>query len=70
MRARDVVGKRIVAVRHNRFHNQNTGRSMTVVSEIELHDGSVLRPFAFEGIDTPEGDIVHAKSKRRSKAKA
>lgn len=65
MRARDVVGRRIVAVRHDRAFNKQTGRMATLCCEIELDDGSRLRAHAVEFEFEPQGDIIHAKAEKK-----
>lgn len=46
MRARDVVGKRIVAVEHARFYNRHLEQLETVVEAVILEDGTRLIPNA------------------------
>lgn len=61
MRSRDVVGRKIVRVDHERFYNDHLGRLETVVERIVLDDGSVLYPEAFETGDIAQGNILHVK---------
>jgi hypothetical protein len=67
MKSREVIGRRIVGVEHYRFYNEHLKRTETVVDYIRLDDGSILCPFAFETIDTPQGTIQHVKPLRRNR---
>lgn len=58
MRARDVVGRRIVRVDHERFYDEHAGKTVTVVSRIVLDNGTILYPTASEGEYEPYGDIA------------
>ena len=59
MRARDVVGRRIVAVEHSRWWNEHLRRLETTCVRLVLDDGSVIWPDAFESLDAPVGDLIH-----------
>lgn len=59
MRARDVVGKRIVAVRQQRFKPRRYGDVRTALCSLALDDGTVLSFQACEGDAEPyvEGHV-------------
>jgi hypothetical protein len=42
MKARDVVGKKIVGINQQRFYNRNTGRSEVGLDSIILDDGTTI----------------------------
>ncbi|HET7341054.1 MAG TPA: hypothetical protein VFL90_06300 [Methylomirabilota bacterium] len=56
MKARGVVGKRIVSVRQETFWNDQVGRTDANVHALVLEDGTELRPFT---IETNGGDYAH-----------
>lgn len=69
MKSRDVAGKRIVAVRHVRLKTSG-GPMDSSVEEIELEDGTLLRPWAFE-LDSGDGygiKIAVIKPKKESQS--
>lgn len=47
MRARDVIGKRIKAVRQTRWYNDHSGMREVTVDALILEDGTELRPYGF-----------------------
>lgn len=59
MRARDVVGKRIVAIDQVRWWNAHLGRFMYTVERIRLEDGSHVYPAAFATENLPEATIYY-----------
>lgn len=61
MKARGVVGRRIVRVDHERVATD--WRTLTVVRHLVLDDGSVLVPWAYETEAEPVGDIQHVRPK-------
>jgi hypothetical protein len=65
MKAREVVGRRIIGVTHDRFYNEHLHRWEVVVSEIRLDDGSRLVPYCFETIDQPAATVLHVKEGKR-----
>lgn len=48
MRARDVVGKRIVKVNQHQFYNEHTGHMDNCVDSLELDNGTVIWPVTIE----------------------
>lgn len=62
MNTKQIVGRRIVAVFHNRFYNKHLKRMETVVNRIELDDGSIIYPIAFETEDGP-GAILNNRNR-------
>jgi hypothetical protein len=68
MRSRDAVGKRIVKVRQRRFYSSAIAQMDNEVVEIELDDGTLLRPIAYEQEDfNPTIDFVVVKPRRKGK---
>ena len=68
MRTRQVLGKRIVAVEHERWEGGH-GVSGVRVSRLVLEDGTVLAPHAFETVDCPEGDLLLCNYKDKAAAR-
>lgn len=68
MRSRDVIGKRIVKIVHQRWWNAPMKRMETTVQYMILEDGTALCPFAFETEDTPQATILHNVTGRRARA--
>lgn len=67
MKARDAVGKKIVAVRQNRFWHDDFKTWVVELSEIVLEDGTVLYPTVVECV----GDYavkLHAVKRKREAA--
>ena len=63
MRARDIIGRKVVRVVHYRWHDPNRGW-LCVVKSIELGGGVILYPDAIETEFEPVGDIRIAKPTR------
>ena len=61
MRSRDVVGKRIVKVRHSTLVDPEYYGPRKIVDWIELEDGTRLVAFAYETSDQPTADIIAVK---------
>lgn len=65
MRARAVVGRRIVGVEHVRWFNTQLGRIQTDCIRIRLDDGSSIVADAFETENGgPETDMRHVPRRR------
>ena len=47
MKSRDVIGKRIKAVRQTRWYNDHSGTHEVTVDALILEDGTELRPHGF-----------------------
>lgn len=71
MKARDVVGRKIVAVRHIRLQASG-GDVVPSVDEIELDNGTILRPHVFEleSGDNYGVDMLAVKPKLRKKTRS
>ena len=54
MKTRGIIGKRIVAIRQRRFYNDYNASMEVSVYEIELEDGTLLRPM----VHPTENDAV------------
>ncbi len=65
MRARGVVGKRIVAIRQRRFYSDGCGDMVVAVDAIILEDGTELRPLVVPIEDDNVTEIVVVKPERR-----
>jgi hypothetical protein len=61
MKSRDVVGRTIIEVKHERWYDRQAGGWKTTVSYIRLSDGSRLVPHAFETTMDPAADILIVK---------
>lgn len=61
MRARDVIGRRIVRVRQARFLNRNTGQQETELRWLELDNGAIV---SFTAGETHAGPYVDAVVRR------
>jgi hypothetical protein len=66
VRARDVVGRRIVGVGQERFYNRNTGRHEVALNWLKLEDGTVISFSAGETECSPfvGADVRPAPGKR------
>lgn len=65
MRARGVVGKRIVAIRQRRFFSEFGGDWVVDVQAIILEDGTELRPLVVPVEDDYIVDVRVVKPERR-----
>ena len=65
MKTRGVIGKRIVAIRQTRFFNHNFAGMDVDVYEIELDDGTLLRPLVNETEDEYVVDMIVVKPRRK-----
>ena len=64
MRARDAVGRTIVAIKQERFWNEHTQRFDVAIHHIELDNGTLLLPNAFETNDAPTCELLVWKPKK------
>lgn len=59
MRAKDVVGRKIVGIRHICWYNAAMRHMETSCVRIILDDGSEIFPVAFETADCPEATLLY-----------
>ena len=64
MKTRGIIGKRIVAIRQERFFNCNTGRFEWDVCSIKLENGTALILDTTETGSYYAHDLIVAKPKR------
>lgn len=64
MKARDVIGKKIVAIQQEVFWNAHIAKNETAVSAIVLEDGTRLVPIATETVDQPLVTILVCRPRR------
>lgn len=54
MRARDVVGRTIVGIRHVTYFNAHVGQRQVDCVQIQLDNGGIISAEAYETIDIPQ----------------
>lgn len=64
VKARDAVGKKIVAVRQTRWFNEHTGTREVTVDALILEDGTELRPHGFPTETDIASTILVSKKKK------
>ena len=64
MKARDVIGRRIVRIRQERFRNKNTGCLAISLCWIELDDGTLISFHAAESHVDPYVDAMLTKTSK------
>ena len=62
MRARDVIGKKIVAVEHDRWYDSLQKKSRRDCTRLVLEDGSIIVCLAYETIDCPAATMELVKA--------
>ncbi len=67
MKARGVVGKRIVRIDQTQFFNKNTGKMDVALGALVLEDGTRLIPLVIETEYEPVVDLVVNVRGRRQK---
>jgi len=58
MKTRGIIGKRIVAIRQRKFFSSHLGTMDNTILEIELNDGTLLRPLVGEQDGSYSVDFV------------
>lgn len=66
MKARDIVGRRVVSIEQTTFWNSHLGKNDNYVTSITLDNGTCLLPTAYETETEPLVDFVVWKPKMRT----
>lgn len=65
MKARDIIGKKVVAVHQTRFYNSHIGVMDINLKSIDFDDGSSIVFSAFETETEPGVGVTFFKSKKK-----